>query len=72
MEIGQAVTYVDTVRKERPALVTAVHGSGDTPSINVVFVNNDETQRDDYGRKIERASSVSHQSSQQAPGRYWK
>jgi hypothetical protein len=42
------------------------------PSINVVVVNNDENQTDTYGRKIERFTSVVHESNQYAHGNYWK
>src|SRR5574341_150125 len=40
------------------------------PSINVVYVANDETQNDSYGRQIARSTSVPHQSVQPAPGYY--
>lgn len=72
MKVGQSVVYVDPRRQERPALVTAIHSSYENPSINVVFVNDDEAQRDNYGQKIERATSVPHQSDQKAPGNYWR
>lgn len=41
------------------------------PSINVVFVSDDESQRDPYGRQIVRNTSVVHQSNQSAHGMYW-
>lgn len=74
--IGSSVVYVDTFGKERPALVTANHGGEATVrencSLNVVIVADDETKGDGYGRQIERVTSVVHQSSQQAPGNYWR
>jgi len=71
INIGQAVTYVDPRGQDRPAVVTNVFGKDDTPSINVVFVNDDESQSDNYGRKIERATSVPHGDQQKAHGNYW-
>jgi hypothetical protein len=71
--IGSFVTYIDTLGRERPALVTNMFGPLESnPSINVVFVNDDENQTDSYGRKIERASSVVHHSYQYAHGNKWK
>lgn len=70
---GMHVIYVDTVGKDRDALVTAVHGPADkNPSINCVIVNDDDAQTDTYGNKTERWSSVSHQSAQWAHGNHWR
>lgn len=75
VKIGQAVIYVDSRGRERPALVTNVwdnmSGTGH-PGTNVVFVNDDVDQTDSYGRKIERSTSVVHQSNQPAHGNFWK
>lgn len=59
LKVGQAITYVDTYQKPRPALVVHV-GMPDNPEtwINLVFVNSDENQSDTYGRKVDRATSV--------------
>jgi hypothetical protein len=71
--VGSPVTFVDSLGRDRPALVTAVWGPPESnPSINVVVVNNDENQTDTYGRKIERFTSVVHKSNQYAHGNYWK
>lgn len=71
--IGSHVIYIDTLGRERPALVTNMFGPLESnPSINVVFVNIDEDQTDSYGRKTERASSVVHHSHQYAHGNKWK
>lgn len=72
MKIGDAVTYVDEYSRERPALVTTVGNDRPDTWVNLLFVSDDPARQDDYGRQIERRSSVSHQSSQQAPGNYWK
>lgn len=71
--IGSLVVYVDSLGRERPALVTNCFGPLEgNPSINVVVVNDDENQTDTYGRKIERFTSVTHQVNQYAHGNYWK
>jgi hypothetical protein len=67
------IVFIDTLGKERDALVTAVHGPADkNPSVNLVCVNTDDTQYDSYGNKTERASSVGHQSNQWAHGNMWR
>jgi hypothetical protein len=71
MEIGETVTYVDPMQKEHRSLITAVHGSGDSPSINLVYTSDDPAKYDPYGRQLERATSVVHQTSQMAKGNYW-
>lgn len=73
VKIGEAVTYVDPTGKERAALVTEVHGTVLPCCINIVVVTDNDKQIDDYGRKTERHSSVSHASSTGiAHGNYWK
>lgn len=71
-KVGDPVIYVDERGVERPALITATHGGTAPMLINVVFIHDDENQRDTYGRKIDRACSVSHESHPHANGRYWK
>ena len=72
LKIGDAVTYVDEIGEERDALLTAVHGTSDDPSVNLVFVSADESQHDPYGRQISRRSSVVYQLNQGAHGNYWR
>lgn len=71
IEVGQHVKWVDPQGVPHDALVTAVHGAGDTPSINVVVVNLEPGQADSYGQKIARETSVVHREQQSAHGRYW-
>lgn len=76
VEVGDVVRYVDALGKSHYALVTAVWGSNwenelDIPSLNVVYVSDDEAKRDPYGVQVERNTSVVHQSRQAAPGLYW-
>lgn len=42
------------------------------PSLNVVYVSDDESQKDSYGRQIARATSVPPRSAQSAHGYYWR
>lgn len=72
MQIGDYVKYVDQFGKEHDALVTAIWGI-DSPmkSLNLVYVVDDETKTDQYGRQIERFTSVVHRDNQAAHGRYW-
>lgn len=68
---GQHVVWRDEYGKPHDALITAVHGTGETPSINVVVVNLDDGQTDTYGQKIQRETSVPHRVNQSAHGRWW-
>lgn len=74
LEIGQLITFVDEHRRELPALVTYVWPgmSGVADGCNVVIVSQDESRTDSCGRQIERKTSVPHQSSNPAPGYFWK
>lgn len=71
IETGDVVNYVDEVGVSHKALVTIVHGNTAQSSINIVYVSQDETKRDPYGRQVERASSVQRQSEFTANGRYF-
>ena len=42
------------------------------PSVNVVYVDGDETKVDPYGRQIARSTSVVHRSNQAAHGMFWE
>lgn len=72
--IGDSVFYTDEVGVEHTAIVTANWGGIDNPdaSINVVYVSDDESQRDQYGRQIVRQTSVVPKHNQPAHGRFYK
>lgn len=77
MNIGDIVIFTDAVGKDHNALVTSVFDNGDpekypTPSLNVVYVTEDESKHDMYGRQIERNTSVVHESNQAAHGMKWR
>jgi hypothetical protein len=69
--VGSRVIYTDPVGREHDALVTADWGNTPTGSINLVYVSDDEASTDQYGRQIERKTSVVHKESQAAPGNFW-
>lgn len=71
--VGTLIEYVDPVGVSHDALVTAVWGQelGVNP-INVVFVVKDEAKTDSCGRQIERATSVSPEGPNSAPGRFYR
>lgn len=75
--IGTQVEFVDPTGNSHDALVTAVWGitvnpNTTKPSVNLVYVSNDETKTDQYGRQIERNTSVVHESNQYAHGMFWR
>lgn len=65
---GKAVDFYDPRGRKYDALVTEVWGP---QCVNVVFVNDVEGQKDNYGQKLMRATSLMHGSAQQAHGNYW-
>lgn len=73
---GDVVVYHDEVGEAHNALVTSggfEYGDDKiTCWINVLWVSDDKAKTDNYGRQIERASSVTHVSKTTAWGRYWR
>lgn len=72
-EIGDHVIIVDPSAKEHHALVTSVFTGPSFPSVNAVYVSDDEAATDQYGRQLAaRVTSTVHESNQYAQGNYWK
>ena len=76
MRIGAHVSFVDEYAVAHHAICTQVWDAGDpekypTPAINLLFVSDDESQTDQYGRQIVRKTSVVHHSQQSAHGFYY-
>lgn len=72
--VGEVIVYTDEVGVEHDALVTIYFG-GNQPdyALNCLYVSKDENKSDNYGRQIERASSVSRQrEGVTAHGRFWR
>ena len=69
VKVGDVVTFVDAVTVEHDALVTAVWSEN---CINVVYVSDDETRTDTYGRQILRETSVSREGTFTAHGRFFR
>jgi len=64
VNVGDHIIFTDTHRRQHSALVTEVWDSGveqrrdSLPAVNLLYVVDDETRMDQYGRQIERESSV--------------
>ena len=78
VEVGQHVIFVDEDRGRHHALVvavwgeTVVHDRGISyPTLNLVYVSSDESKTDQYGRQIERVSSITPIEGSMAPGFCW-
>jgi hypothetical protein len=69
---GDFVIYHDTHGKPHNALVTAAWGGTVDGAINLVYVSDEETERDAYGQQTKRESSVTHGSKTNVFGRYWR
>lgn len=65
---GDHVVYHDERGNPHQALCTTDWGG----CINVLFVSSDGTKKDQYGRQIERESSVVHVKTTSVHGRYWR
>lgn len=68
-DLAQAVIFCDTKGQDHYALVTTVWGP---TCVNLLYVSDDPTKKDQYGRQIERPSSVPHGSSAGAHGYYFR
>jgi len=83
VEVGELVVFLDANRVQHNALLTAVWGEHrigngfdgkpyeSWPCVNLVFVVSTDDKQDQYGRQIQRETSVSHFAGSQAPGMYW-
>ena len=85
LAIGQSIWFVTADRKWVPALVTAIHGEISElvaveghqeagvlyPLVNLVYVVLEDSQQDQYGRQIDRETSVGHYATYAASGFFW-
>lgn len=69
VEVGQPVIWHDAEGQAHNALVTTVWSKD---CVNLVFVSNDESKKDGYGRQMERATSCQHVSITTVHGYYWR
>lgn len=73
LKVGDPIVFIDEHRVEHPALVTHTWESvGGLPGVNCVFVDGDEKKTDNYGRQIDRRTSIVHLSVQPAKASCWK
>lgn len=77
--VEDSIVFHDPNGKPHNAIATAIHGDkesfekhGSVPCINLVFASGDQNKQDQYGRQLERESSVVHKSSHNAHGNYWR
>lgn len=75
-EVGDHVIFTDEKSQDHAALVTASWGSpenGPRCAINLLYVSDDPSRTDQYGRQIVRPSSVCNGSMMGvAHGYYWR
>ena len=69
LKVGDHVIYTDPTRKDHAALVTTIWTQD---MINVLFVSSDEAKQDQYGRQIERETSVGRYSENNCHGRCFR
>lgn len=85
LKVGDPVIYLDGYKKEHHALLTAIWGINPDedgihhitpdqhpPSVNLIYVSEDNSRQDTYGRQIERKTSEVHISLNSAGGNCWK
>lgn len=68
-KVGDSVIYTDPVRVDHSAIVTTVWSAD---CVNVVYVSADEAKQDQYGRQIERETSVGRYSEANCYGRCFR
>lgn len=74
LKVGDHIKFVDEHLQAHDALVTCVWpgmGGECPPGCNLLFVCANEGQTDQYGRQIERRTSVAHKDGNGAPGWCW-
>lgn len=71
-EIRNVVIFRDSHGNEHPSFVTAIHGEGETPLINLAFITSDPTKLDAYGRQLFRGTSIRHASDRPPTGICWR
>lgn len=70
--IGKSVLFNDELRKQHYALINQCWSLGDDNQpiyINLVYVSSDSAKTDQYGRQIERSTSVYRKDQNNAAGR---
>jgi hypothetical protein len=55
---------------DRTQVAAYIAASGE-PGCNLVYVTEDGSKKDPYGRQLERSTSVVHKSKQAAHGNFW-
>ena len=72
LKTGDNVIFIDSIRKEHNALVTAIHGDPENkPAINLVYVSDDTNEQDPYGRQLKRETSMVNIAHNSAKAHCW-
>ena len=69
LHVGDVVIFHDARGRPHNALVTAVWSQ---ECVNLVHASGDENRQDDYGRQIERPTSIEHVSRKSVHGYYFR
>lgn len=69
VHVGDIVIYTNPKGEDHNALVTAVWGA---KCINLVYVSNNTSEGDGYGRQIKSESSSSYADVSRVHGNYWR
>lgn len=80
LRVGDAVRYFDPHGMQHDALLTAIWTStgeilteeNAKCAVNLVWISEDDTKKDPYGRQIERQTSVVGKSQYTTFGNYWE
>jgi hypothetical protein len=68
-QVGDSVIFCDTHGVDHNGLITVVHNAN---CVNLLHISGDISKQDQYGRQIERPSSVSRMSDSTAHGYYFR
>ena len=74
-KVGDVIVFHDDEGKPHNALVTVYWGNPTEDYIgclNLVMVSGDESRKDQYGRQVERVTSIMHKSNMHVHGNYWR
>jgi len=72
VKVGDAVIYIDPVRKKHPALLTEVHGEENSkPAVNLIWVSDNPAETDPYGSQTKHECSCCHIDNNSAGANCW-
>jgi hypothetical protein len=69
------IAWDQTVQDEETGESRPFHAEDDLsslPCLNLVFISDDDKRQDQYGRQLERETSVPHKEQNRVHGFYWR